>query len=270
MGPLHGLPVSMKDQFHIKGTDSTLGYTGWIGTFEGREMTDEKKDFESLIVTELRNLGVVLYCKTSVPQTLMAGETVNNIIGYTFNPKNRLLTAGGSSGGEGALIGLRGSPAGFGSDIGGSVRVPAGFNGIYGLRPSNGRLPYRGVPSSMDGQTSIPCVIGPLATTARSLKFMFREVLNAEPWQHDPEVINMPWRDSQAQEMVDYALGSGSQGRLSFGIFMDDGIVRPDPPVRRAMKMVVDALEKAGHSVSSARIFSLLLFSQQSNESKRS
>ena len=65
------------------------------------------------MVTELRNLGAILYCKTYVPHTLMAGETVNNIIGYTSNPKNRELTCGGSSGGEGALVALKGSPIGL-------------------------------------------------------------------------------------------------------------------------------------------------------------
>lgn len=67
------------------------------------------------MVTELRSLGAILYVKTSVPHTLMCGETVNNIIGYTQNPKNRYLTCGGSSGGEGALIGARGSVVGMGT-----------------------------------------------------------------------------------------------------------------------------------------------------------
>lgn len=85
-----------------------MGYVGWIGTFEGKTGTGKEKVYESEMVKELRNLGAVMYCKTSVPHTLMSGETVNNIIGYTLNPKNRNLTAGGSSGGEGALIGIRG------------------------------------------------------------------------------------------------------------------------------------------------------------------
>lgn len=99
-----------------------MGYVGWIRTFEGVKGTSKEKVFESEMTRELRNLGAVLYCKTSVPHTLMAGETVNNIIGYTYNPKNRLLACGGSSGGEGALIALKGSPVGFGTDIGGSIR----------------------------------------------------------------------------------------------------------------------------------------------------
>ena len=144
IGPLHGLPISLKDQFHVKGVETTMGYIGWINTFEGRKGTGKEGVFESEMVKELRSSGAVLYCKTSVPHSLMAGETVNNIIGYTTNPKNRNLSCGGSSGGEGALISLKGSPLGFGTDIGGSIRIPAAFNGLYGLRPSAGRMPYEG------------------------------------------------------------------------------------------------------------------------------
>lgn len=98
-----------------------MGYVGWIGNFQGQKDTGKERTFESEMVRELRKLGATLYCKTSVPHTLMCGETVNNIIGYTWNPKNRNLSSGGSSGGEGALIGLRGSCAGFGTDIGMSI-----------------------------------------------------------------------------------------------------------------------------------------------------
>lgn len=90
VGPLHGLPVSLKDQFHVKGVETTMGYVGWIGTFEGKKDDPRRGTVESELVRELRNLGAVLYCKTSVPMTLMAGETANNIIGYVPNPKSRL------------------------------------------------------------------------------------------------------------------------------------------------------------------------------------
>jgi amidase len=81
VGSLHGLPVSLKDQFHVKGVETTMGYVGWIGTFEGKKGTGKEKVFESEMVKELRALGAVLYVKTSVPHTLMSGETHNNIIG---------------------------------------------------------------------------------------------------------------------------------------------------------------------------------------------
>ncbi|KAL8681956.1 MAG: hypothetical protein Q9186_001964 [Xanthomendoza sp. 1 TL-2023] len=241
MGPLHGLPVSLKDQFHVKGVETSMGYVGWLGTFEGKRGTGKEKVFESEMVKELRSLGAVLYCKTSVPHTLMTGETVNNIIGYTWNPKNRNLSCGGSSGGEGALIGLRGSPVGFGTDIGGSVRIPAAFNGLYGLRPSHGRLPYQGMANSMDGQNSVLSVVGPLAPSVGTLQLLVKSLLSREPWLHDPLVHDMPWRDEKA------VIPQNRQ--LSFAVLRHDGAVELHPPVKRAVEIVVQALEKKGHKV---------------------
>lgn len=213
-----------------------MGYVGWIGTFQGKTGTGKEKVFESLMVEELKELGAVLYCKTSVPMTLMSGETNNNIVGYCLNPKDRLLTAGGSSGGEGAIIGFRASPVGFGTDIGGSIRIPAAFNGLYGLRPSSGRLPYEGMANSFEGQNTILSVVGPLATTAASLKLVTKALLGTKPWLHDPLVVELPWREEKERFE-----------KLTIGIFAHDGIVTPNPPVRRAVRIVKEALEDAGH-----------------------
>ncbi|RAR02107.1 general amidase [Stemphylium lycopersici] len=242
IGPLHGVPISLKDQFHVKNVETTMGYVGWIGTFEGKKGTGKEKVVESEMVGMLRKAGAVLYCKTSVPHTLMSGETVNNIIGYTLNPKNRNLTAGGSSGGEGALIGIRGSPLGFGTDIGGSIRIPAAFNGLYGLRPSTGRLPYEGMANSMDGQNSILSVVGPLATNAASLRLVTQALLEQNPWLHDPLVHEIPWR-------ADHEAEAKNAKTLCFGVLRTDGVVNPTPPVRRAIEMVVKAVREAGHEV---------------------
>jgi len=226
-----------------------MGYVGWIGTFEGKADDPRKGTYESEMVRELRALGAVLYCKTSVPHTLMTGETVNNIIGYTWNPKNRFLSSGGSSGGEGALIGLKGSPGGFGTDIGGSIRIPAAFNGLYGIRPTGGRMPYEGMANSMDGQNSILSVVGPLATTARGVRLLIKAILSQSPWLHDPLVVDMPWRDAQEQSIFDIVKSSSNKGQLSFAVMKSDGIANPQPPVARAVNMVVEALSKAGHKI---------------------
>ncbi|KAH8130556.1 amidase signature domain-containing protein [Trichoderma asperelloides] len=247
VGPLHGLPVSLKDQFHVKGVETTMGYVGWIDTFEGVKGDARARTFESELVKELRNLGAVLFCKTSVPTTLMAAETANNIIGYTWNPKNRHLSSGGSSGGEGALIALRGSPAGFGTDIGGSIRVPSAFNGIFGLRPSSGRLPYEGVANSMDGQNIVLSVVGPMATSARSLKLLAKAVLMQSPWKYDPLVHELPWRSSierAVQELID-----GDPCALTFGIMHHDDVVLPQPPVTRAMHLLERMLRRRSHQI---------------------
>jgi amidase len=239
LGPLHGLPVSLKDQFHVKDVETTMGYVGWIGTFQGKKNDARSRVYESEMVRELRSLGAVLYVKTSVPHTLMCGETVNNIIGYTMNPKNRFLSSGGSSGGEGALIGLKGSPVGFGTDIGGSIRIPAGFNGLFGIRPSAGRLPYEGMANSMDGQNTVLSVVGPLATSVGALKLVIKGLLSTRPWEQDPLVLELPWRTEHEK----------LEKKLAFGVITHDGVVGLTPSIRRAIDMTVEALRKQGHEV---------------------
>lgn len=132
VGPLHGLPISLKDQLCIKGLETTMGYVSWIGKYAEKN---------AVLVDILEECGAVPFVRTNVPQTLMVRwncpvfatmmvilikmiqwpETFNNIFGRTTNPYNRSLTSGGSSGGEGALVALKGSPIGVGSDIGGCV-----------------------------------------------------------------------------------------------------------------------------------------------------
>ncbi|PYI14286.1 putative general amidase GmdA [Aspergillus violaceofuscus CBS 115571] len=248
LGPLNGLPVSLKDQFHISRVETTMGYVGWIDTVEGKPLNSlppGERDTESELVRLLRTSGAVFYCKTSVPTTLMAGETCNHIIGYTFNPLNRRLSAGGSSGGEGALLALRGSVVGFGTDIGGSIRVPAAFNGIYGLRPSAGRLPYEGAANSMDGQNTVLSVVGPMATTVQGVKLMVQAVLAQEPWFADPLVVELPWRHGVEERVR----GGIADKRLTFAFMDDDGTVRSHLPVQRALGLVRGLLEQKGHRV---------------------
>ena len=131
VGPLHGLPISLKDQICIKGLETTMGYVSWIGKYAEKN---------AVLVDILEECGAVPFVRTNVPQTLMVSrtysvskpvtliriqwpETFNNIFGRTTNPYNRSLTSGGSSGGEGALVALKGSPLGVGSDIGGYVSL---------------------------------------------------------------------------------------------------------------------------------------------------
>ncbi|KAG7452407.1 general amidase [Guyanagaster necrorhizus] len=235
LGPLHGLPVSLKDQINIKGIESTMGYVSWIGTFAERN---------AVLVDMLDSLGAVPFVKTNVPQTLMWGETFNNIFGRTCNPHNRSLTSGGSSGGEGALLALRGSPLGIGSDIGGSIRIPSSFCGIYGLRPSHGRVPYAGCVNSMEGQDSIMSVLGPMSNSLSGLKCFMKAVVDAKPWYKDALVIPKAWSEE------DYRLVNHGGGKLlCFGILWDDRCVVPNPPIIRALEMTKKALLAAGHKV---------------------
>lgn len=246
-GPLHGLPVSLKDSINVKGVETTLGFVGWIGTFEGDKNSDKYKNVESTIVTHLRALGAILYVKTSVPQASCNAETANNIIDYTLNPQNRNLTAGGSSGGEGALIALRGSVAGLGTDIGASIRLPSHFNGLHGLRPSFHRLPLKDISVAMDGEDTVPFVVGPMATTSRSVILLTQSILGCSPWLYDPMVPELPWRDDMYTETFKRLRGAGQ--KLSFGILRSDGMVNPQPPVVRALATMEAAIRQRGHDV---------------------
>ncbi|KAK0198954.1 general amidase [Armillaria mellea] len=235
LGPLHGLPVSLKDQINIKGTESTMGYVSWIGTFA---------EHNAVLVDVLESLGAVPFVKTNVPQTLMWGETFNNVFGRTYNPHNRSLTSGGSSGGEGALIALRGSPLGIGSDIGGSIRIPSSFCGIYGLRPSHGRVPYAGCVNSMEGQDSIMSVLGPMSNSLGGLKHLMKAVVDAKSWYRDALVIPKAWSEEE-YKLVNHGNGKS----MCFGILWDDRSVVPNPPIIRGLEMTKKALLAAGHKV---------------------
>ncbi|OAL70015.1 hypothetical protein A7D00_5544 [Trichophyton violaceum] len=253
MGPLHGLPISLKDQFHVKGNDTTMGYVGWIDTFEGDKGSDKVHNFDSPIVTDLLSLGAVLYCKTSVPQSLLIGETENHIIGRVLNPWNNNLSCGGSSGGEGVMLALGASSVGLGTDFGGSVRVPAGFCGVYGLKPSHDRLPYRDVANTNPGQNTYSSSIGVLSTSHDSIQLMMKSILSTQPWLRDPVVFSVPWRDDIVAEILARVTPDGSaksdQKSLKFGILYTDNIVTPHPPVTRGLHVLEDALKKAGHKV---------------------
>jgi amidase len=132
---------------------------------------------------------------------------------------------------------------------GGSIRIPAAFNGLYGIRPSAGRLPYEGMANSMDGQNSVLSVVGPLGTTAGAVKLAVKSILSQNPHEYDPMVIPMPWRDAEEQAVLEMANSASGKGPLAFAVFKSDGAVMPNPPVQRAIDLTVAAVQKAGHKV---------------------
>ncbi|KAG2366570.1 general amidase [Suillus spraguei] len=227
VGPLHGLPISLKDQLCIK---------DWKPLWYAEK--------NAVLVDILIECGAVPFVRTNIPQTLMWPETFNNIFGRTTNPNNVSLTPGGSSGGESALVALKGSPLGVGSDIGGSVRLPSAFCGIYGLRPSYGRVPYCGARNSLEGQDSILSVFGPMTSSIGGLKVFMKAVVNSKPWLKDPLAVRKKW-DEDEYDLVDH--GSGKD--LCFAIMWDDGVIVPHPPIRRSLEITKAALQKAGHKV---------------------
>lgn len=229
IGPLHGVPVSVKDHYNVKGYHTTAGYVSYARF--------PAKDKDAHIVEIMRNAGAVLYAKTNNPQCMMVLETVSNIYGRTLNPWNTKLGAGGSSGGEGSLLAQHGSPLGVGSDVGGSIRVPAAFNGLYGFKPSGKRVPTSGWECTMVGAESITAVAGPLGHNVQDLELFFQIVSDAKPWLKEP-LLAMPWR-SQMEAL--------ERQKLTIGVMLWDEVVMPHPYITRVVKEVAAKLKRAGH-----------------------
>lgn len=228
-GPLHGLPIAMKDNFNIKGQATTIGVVNFC-------FNPEKFDEDAVLVAMLRELGAVFYVKTNVPVAMMMPETDNHIYGNTTNPYNRLLSAGGSSGGSASLAALSNVIA-ISTDIGGSIRIPASYHWVYSLRPTFGRFPTYGARSGLPGLESVNSVNGPICSDIHTLEFYCKAVVDKEPWLYDPKITEIPWRQVSLPD------------KLCFAILEDDKWVRPTPPVLRGVQTVKEKLLEAGHEV---------------------
>ncbi|WVF68821.1 hypothetical protein IAT40_003594 [Kwoniella sp. CBS 6097] len=233
VGPFHGVPISIKDHVALGGHQITAGFLSWWDKHVPAN--------DGALCAILRDAGAVFWVKTVNCQAVMHLEC-ESYMGMTSNPYNQTLTSGGSSGGEGALVGGGGSPLGIGTDIGGSIRCPSAHCGIFGFKPTSGRLPDQGTFGAFAGQESIGNSSGPMGRSARDIEYFVKHVLDAKPWLRDPAVPRMPWRP----EEVTYKGG----GRLpKVGVLWDDGLVKPLPPMQRALQTGVDKLRAAGFEV---------------------
>ncbi|RYO62982.1 hypothetical protein AA0116_g4159 [Alternaria tenuissima] len=171
----------------------------------------------------------------------MMAETNNPLWGLTVNPRDDLFTPGGSSGGESALLASQGSLIGWGTDIGGSIRGPSHMMGLFGLKPSHGRLPYYNVAVSTEGQEHVPSVVGPLTRSLGALIDVTSIVIDSEPWKLDPKCINMPWNAKAFNDVLSRP--------LTIGVIWDDGVVKVHPPIARALREFVEKAKNSGHEV---------------------
>ncbi|KAK4158806.1 amidase signature domain-containing protein [Cladorrhinum sp. PSN259] len=232
-GPLAGIPVSLKDTIVVGGYDTTVGYSSFVGN-----ATPE----DGAMVRLLKDAGAVPYVKTNCPITLLSFESGNDLWGRSGNPYNAAYSPGGSTGGESALLAL-GGRIGVGSDVAGSVRLPAHWSGCWSLRCSTGRWPKAGIKTSMPGQEGVPSVYSPMARTGRDLTYFTRAVVGMKPWKYDASVVPLEWRDEV------YEKYAGKKKRLKVGVLRSDGVVEPSPACARALGMVEEALRKKGHKV---------------------
>lgn len=249
-GPLHGLPVSLEAQFNYKDKVTHAGYVGYIENYA---------IFENVTVSILKKLGAVFYIRTNVPQTMMHLDSNNNIVGRTRNPYNLALSSGGSSGGEGALVGFGGSPLGIGTDIGGSIRAPAAFSGCMGLRPTSRRISVLGCISAGAGQETVPGVCGPMAKTVEDIELFMKLYINqGEPWNYDAWCLRIPWRE----------VAVPVPESISIAVMCDNEIVKPTPAIERGLKYVVGKLKTSTicSSVAYSNLFEI--FRTSANKAK--
>ncbi|KAJ4348593.1 uncharacterized protein N0V89_009971 [Didymosphaeria variabile] len=187
----------------------------------------------------------VAFCKRAALAQQLTADSENNIFGRTLNPLRPNLTAGGSSGGEGALVAFRGSPIGVGTDIAGSVRIPSLCCGVYGFKPSIDRVPYGGqapFPYPMlRAPGGIAPAAGPLAHSVDDLTLFMRAVVGSSTpnaSRYDPKSIPLAWRELETYE---------ENKKLTIGILTEDPEYPLQPPVRRALDEAAARLTRAGH-----------------------
>ncbi|MGA8270902.1 MAG: amidase [Candidatus Sulfotelmatobacter sp.] len=232
LGPLHGVPISVKSSFSVEGLR-------WEAGTRLRKGLVARQD--APLVARLKDAGAIVLGTTNTPELLMAWETDNLLYGCTNNPWDLKRTPGGSSGGEAAAIAAGMSAGGVGSDGGGSIRIPAHFSGICGLKPSPGRIPSTGhFPLSAGPFASIG-VAGPMARNVDDLKVLFKVMQGPDVGDTNFAPVPLRWpSETEAR-------------KLRVGYFEDDGRTPVTSEIRAAVRTAAEALRSAGFQVEQFR-----------------
>ncbi|CAD8182259.1 unnamed protein product [Paramecium pentaurelia] len=234
---LFGIPVSVKETFIQKNFDSTFGLG--INCFKPAQE-------DGIQVAQIRQAKGIIIARTNIPQVAMTFESINHIYGTTKNPWNPNRSVGGSSGGEGALAAARGSVLGIGSDIGGSIRIPAAFCGVYGFKPYSGRIPDYGeakISFAAFGQMQLKISRGPIARCVDDLIVLTKVLFDKEIYSKIPYQIKDPYFEPQE-------LGELPQKqKLRVGYFdIFNGLITPNC-MSRAVHEACQALQLQGHEI---------------------
>jgi Asp-tRNA(Asn)/Glu-tRNA(Gln) amidotransferase A subunit family amidase len=228
LGPLHGVPISVKSSISVAGLrheSGTLLRAGLVATQDAP------------LVTRLKDAGAIVLGVTNTPEFLMAWETDSLLYGRTNSPWDLERTPGGSSGGEAAAIAAGMSAGGVGSDGGGSIRVPAHFSGICGLKPTPGRIPATGHFPVSAGPFALIAVVGPMARTVADLKVLFEVMQGPDVGDSCAAPVPMRWPSADAVK------------NLRVGYFEDDGRTPVTPETRAAVHTAAEGLRSAGFQV---------------------
>src|SRR5580693_1356582 len=228
LGSLHGVPISIKSSIEVNGMRCEAG---------SKLRADFVAAQDAPLVSRLRNAGAIILGTTNAPELLMAWETDNLLYGRTNNPWDLSRTPGGSSGGEAAAIAAGCSAGGVGSDGGGSIRVPAHFSGICGLKPTPGRIPSTGHFPGSAGPFAQLGVVGPMARTIGDVQKLFEVMAGPDPG--DPCAAPVPlqkWSDREIR-------------KLRVGFFESDDSAPVTPETAAAVRKAANALAQQGFRV---------------------
>ncbi|HXH48924.1 MAG TPA: amidase [Terriglobia bacterium] len=228
LGPLHGVPVSIKEQFWIRGKKSTIN-------------AKMHKDFvapqDAVVVDRIRKSGAVILGHTNVPRFLVDYQVWGDIYPEGKNPYNTDCTPGGSTGGGAAAVAAGFSPLELGGDLGGSIRVPANFCGLYGLKPTEKTVPLHGnIPLPQNARTYIVHLAqaGPLARTLEDVETLWKVIVG--PHESDRNIPRIEWRTSTRKSLSDYKVA-----------WLDGWPDHPvSTPVSAAIRGLADKLEQHG------------------------
>ena len=211
-GPLNGLPIPVKDTIETAGIRTTSG---------SRLRADYVPERDAPVVARLKAAGAIILGKTNAAEMAMDYTADNPVFGRTVHPLDPKLTPGGSSGGEAVAIATHMSPGGLGSDLAGSVRIPAHFCGICGLKPTTGRVSGEGQYPPSTGPYGLGAVIGPMARTVADLRLLFSVLSNERYLDRDLRGSRFAW-------------------------YTDDGVVPVTDETARAVTNAATALRDAG------------------------
>jgi fatty acid amide hydrolase len=229
VGPLGGLPISVKENLALVGTPATVGIKARLA---------DRATWTCPAIRAAQDAGAIVLGKTNVPQLLLAMESHNDVFGTTHNPWDVSRAPGGSSGGEAAAIAAGMSAAGLGTDIGGSIRNPAAWCGIVGLKPTWGRWSTYGSAGGQPGQEAVKAQLGPMARTVDDVTLLMRALT---PRFHalDPLVPPVPFTPLEEIDLRGMVVG----------VYEDDGVFAPSAAVRRAVREAAAAAAAAGATV---------------------
>ena len=245
-GFLFGIPISIKDMLEMKGFDCNFG----CGSMCNKPLAQD-----GYLVRLLKYQGAIPFIRSNIPQVGFAFESLNLVYGDALNPWNKARTPGGSTGGGAGLIAARCSPLEVGSDLGGSIRAPSNFCGVYGFKPSGRRVTMKGhhvVTRAFDGISGIlPATIGPLAKSTDDVILLMRSLLsqsfhNANKFTEggDGHFKNIPWDEELFTKQNQYRIG----------YLRNNNFMPVAASYTRAIDETAEALSHYGHDLVEVKI----------------